>query len=151
MADKLASIFFKNDALFTPLTQEGDICGVGVHLALVHDPPMYGAARAGTSYRYINVVRSLELSSPAEKAGLRAGDIVLEVNDTKLDDGQQLYLPDDVADIIRGPEGSKVVVVVERDGMRMEFILTRALIGETSATRSNSFKFGFAGVMPVTP
>ena len=151
MADKLASIFFKNDALFTPLTQEADICGVGVHLALVHDPPMYGAARAGTSYRYINVVRSLELSSPAEKAGLRAGDIVLEVNDTKLDDGQQLYLPDDVADIIRGPEGSKVVVVVERDGMRMEFILTRALIGETSATRSNSFKFGFAGVMPVTP
>jgi C-terminal processing protease CtpA/Prc len=151
MAEKLAGMFFKNDALFTPLSQEGNICGVGVHLALVHDPPMYGAARAGTSYRYINVVRSLESNAPAEKAGLRAGDVLLGVDGTSLDDGQRLYLPDDVADMIRGPEGSEVIVVVDRDGMRMEFVLTRAPIGETSATRSNSLEFGFAGVMPVTP
>lgn len=151
MAEKMANIFFKNDALFTPLTQEENTCGVGVHLALVHDPPMYYGARPGTAYRYINVVSSIETNAPAEKAGLKAGDIVLEVNGTNLDDGQQLYLPDDVAGMIRGPDGSKVVVVVERGDRRMEFVLTRAPIGETSATRSHFVEFDFAGVMPVTP
>ncbi|KAL3808489.1 hypothetical protein ACHAXA_009814 [Cyclostephanos tholiformis] len=152
MAEKLASIFFKDNDLFSPLTREGDICGVGVHLALVHDPPMYGAARPGTAYRYINVVSSVESKAPAEKAGLKAGDIILEVDGTNLDDGQQLYLPDDVADLIRGPEGSEVAVVVERRGARMRFLLTRAPIyDQTSASKTNLVEFSFADVVPVTP
>jgi C-terminal processing protease CtpA/Prc len=110
------------------------------------------AARPGTAYRYINVVSSVESKAPAEKAGLKAGDIILEVDGTNLDDGQQLYLPDDVADMIRGPEGSEVAVVVERRGARMRFLLTRAPIyDQASASKTNLVEFSFADVVPVTP
>jgi C-terminal processing protease CtpA/Prc len=152
MAEKLAGIFFKNDDLFSPLSQEGDICGVGVHLALVHDPPMYGRPRPGTAYRYITIVSSTESKSPAERAGLKAGDIILEVDDTDLDDRQRLFLPDDVADMIRGPEGSEVAVVVERRGRKMRFLLIRAPVGDqTCAAGTNLVELGFADAVPVTP
>ncbi len=156
MSEALASYFnnvVKNDDLYSPLTQEGNICGVGVKLALNHDPPLYGTPRAGTAYRYITVVHSIESNTPAEKAGFQPGDTILEVNGTNLYDGEQLYLPDDVADMIRGPEGSEVVIMVERDGSRVKFVLIREPLEETSTTwpsspMSSSF---LRKVMPVTP
>jgi hypothetical protein len=137
----------KNEALYAPLTapDDDDICGVGMNLALVHDPPMYdNAARAGTTYRYVNRVSGIESHSPAERAGLRPGDIVVRVDGTDLDDGQRLYLPEDVAAMTRGPEGSRVAVVVDRhvandEYVKVEFVLTRAPIGSPScATRPGS-------------
>ncbi|KAL3807375.1 hypothetical protein ACHAXA_009827 [Cyclostephanos tholiformis] len=122
----------KNDSLYAPLTASDELCGVGVHLALVHDPPIYNTACPGTTYRYINRINRVDGGSPAERAGLRSGDTVIHVDNTNLDDGQRLYLPEDVADMIRGPEGSKVAVVVERGGMKMEYVLTRAPIGAAS-------------------
>ncbi len=136
----------RNDSLYAPLTaSENELCGVGVHLALVHDPPIYDTAKVGTTYRYINRISGIEQNSPAERAGLRSGDIVVRVDCADLDDGQQLYLPDDVARMIRGPEGSQVVVVVDRcvananwEYVKMEFVLTRAPIGSPSRTRPGS-------------
>jgi len=143
MAETLTNLFdfnaVKNDALYAPLTgSDEELCGVGVHLALVHDPPIYDTARPGTTYRYINRVDRVDSGSPAEKAGLLSGDIVVHVDSTNLDDGQQLYLPDDVASMIRGPGGSKVVVVVERSGTNMEYVLTRAPIGAASGSSPSS-------------
>ena len=57
-------------------------------------------------------------------------DVFIEVDGVKLDDGKST--PDDVALVVRGPEGSKVCVVVERDGKIMDFILTREPIKITS-------------------
>ena len=142
MTESSAGGFFdfhavKNEALYAPLTAPDDdnICGVGMNLALVHDPPMYdNAARAGTTYRYVNRVSGIESHSPAERAGLLPGDIVVRVDGTDLDDGQVLYLPEDVAAMTRGPEGSRVAVVVDRhvandEYVKVEFVLTRAPIG----------------------
>lgn len=113
----------KNDSLYAPLTQEGNVCGVGVNLALVHNPPLYTGAQ---HYTYINVVDTVKPNTPAEKAGLLPGDVIVEVNGSTLDYGRQIYLPDEVAEMIRGPEGSKVIVVVERDGgARVKFVLNR--------------------------
>jgi C-terminal processing protease CtpA/Prc len=157
MSDTLARYFninvVKNDDLYSPLTQEGNICGVGVNLTLIHDPPLYDTPCAGTAYRYITVIDSVESNTPAQKAGLQSGDIVLGVDSTSLYDGQQLYLPDDVADMIRGPEGSEVVIVVERDRSRMKFVLIREPLDVASNARSSSPTPSsiMRMVMPVTP
>ncbi len=50
--------------------------------------------------------------SPAEAAGLLAGDVVLAVDGTSLD-GDSI---DDARDRIRGPKGTEVVLTIERDG-----------------------------------
>lgn len=142
MSETLPSFFdfnaVKNNSLYEPLTGSEELCGVGVHLALVHDPPMYYGVQAGTAYRYINRINRIESNSPAEKAGLQSGDIVVQVGSTDLDDGQQLYLPDDVANMIRGPEGSKVSVVVERQDTKIEYVLTRAPLEAASGPRPSS-------------
>jgi carboxyl-terminal processing protease len=50
--------------------------------------------------------------SPAYKAGLRAGDTILEVNDKKTDN----LSTTEVADLLKGPRGTHVVVTVAREG-----------------------------------
>jgi carboxyl-terminal processing protease len=50
--------------------------------------------------------------SPAYKAGLRPGDVILEVNDKKTD---SLTTPE-VADLLKGPRGTHVQVMVAREG-----------------------------------
>jgi len=64
------------------------------------------------------------------RVGLRPGDVLVEADGTRFDDGKAT--PDDVALVVRGPEGSRVGVVVERDGRTMDFILTREPIKITS-------------------
>ena len=140
----------KNDSLYAPLTQQDHhhhgsaTYGIGVNLMLVHDPPLgSGAPPAGVSVSgtYINIVESVEKNTPASKV-FRAGDIILQVNDAIMDYGRQLYLPEDVANMIRGPEGSQVMVVVDRDGEEMEFVLRRERLPSDVLIKA---------VVPVTP
>ena len=71
------------------------------------------------------------------KGGLRPGDVFIEVDGVKFDYNNNnkvvaIITPDDVANVVRGPSGSKVGVVVERDGKILDFILTREPIKITS-------------------
>lgn len=52
-------------------------------------------------------------NSPAEKAGLKPGDVIVKV-DKKAVDGLELY---DVVSLIRGKKGSKVEVEIKRKGV----------------------------------
>jgi carboxyl-terminal processing protease len=52
-------------------------------------------------------------NSPAHKAGLRPGDIILEVNDKRTDDLDSTK----VADLLKGPRGTPVQIKVGRDGL----------------------------------
>ena len=52
--------------------------------------------------------------SPAYKAGLRPGDIIVSVND-KSTDGLNTT---EVADLLKGPRGTPVKIVVSREGSR---------------------------------
>jgi carboxyl-terminal processing protease len=71
----------------------------------------------------------IEPNSPAQKAGLEPKDVFVEADGTQFDASST---PDDVALKLRGPEGSKVGVVVERNGQKLDFILTRQPIKITS-------------------
>jgi carboxyl-terminal processing protease len=50
--------------------------------------------------------------TPAYKAGIRPGDILIEVNDKRVENSTST----EVADLLRGPKGTKVQIVINREG-----------------------------------
>ena len=68
--------------------------------------------------------------TPAEKAGLKVGDIICEV------DGTDTLSMDTsgVANMVKGPEGTKVKIKINRDGKDMDFEVTRATINVPTVT-----------------
>jgi carboxyl-terminal processing protease len=78
-----------------------------------------------------NVICSdVEANSPAALAGIQPDDVFVEVDGTRFEDNKST--PDDVAVQLRGPKGSKVGVVMERNGKTLDYILTREPIKITS-------------------
>ena len=59
--------------------------------------------------------------SPAEKAGIKSGDAIINVDGK--DYGYDDF--DTIADNIKGEEGTKVKLVIERDGQKIDFEITR--------------------------
>ncbi|HLJ14355.1 MAG TPA: S41 family peptidase [Bryobacteraceae bacterium] len=61
--------------------------------------------------------------SPAYRAGLRPGDVILEVNDKKCDN----LTTAEIADLLKGPRGTHVQIVVAREGIEkpITFNITR--------------------------
>jgi len=96
------------------------------------------------------VAADVEPSGPAKAGGIQPLDVFLEVDGTRFDDGGK-STPDDVAIKLRGPEGSKVGVVMERDGTIIDYILTRAPIKITAVKSyiSNVGGVGKVGVIRI--
>lgn len=68
--------------------------------------------------------------SPAEKAGIKSGDIIKSVDGTE-------YRYEDfskIADNIKGEEGTKVTIVIERDKKEKTFEITRARVNTNPIT-----------------
>lgn len=122
----------KYDSIVNAAT--GNVYGVGVELA--------------QNKEGMRVIASdVEPNGPAAKGGLMPGDVFVEVDGVRFDDGRAT--PDDVAVVVRGPEGSKVGMVMERDGKTVDFILTRAPIKITSVRSYLSEKSGVTGKVGV--
>jgi serine protease Do len=76
------------------------------------------------------LIASVEKDTPAEKAGLKAGDVIMEYDGKPINEGNEL--PRYVA---ATPIDKKVPVVVFRDGRKLEFsIVVGKLKGEDSAS-----------------
>jgi carboxyl-terminal processing protease len=75
--------------------------------------------------KFLTVISPIE-DTPAQRAGIKAGDIILKI-DTK--DVYDVPLHDAVK-LLRGPEGSKVTITVQREGEKdsKDYILTREII-----------------------
>jgi carboxyl-terminal processing protease len=68
--------------------------------------------------------------SPAEKAGIKAGDLIIKVNGTE-------YTSNDfenISNYIKGEEGSTVNILVERNGERLSFDIVREKINTNPIT-----------------
>lgn len=89
----------------------GDFEGIGATVNAVNDQIVIVAPLPG---------------SPAEKAGIQAGDIILKVGDTEVR-GMAL---DDVVALIRGPKGTQVTLTIMRLGKSspLVFTITRSTI-----------------------
>lgn len=62
--------------------------------------------------------------SPAERAGVRAGDRILKVNGDSLS-GLDLMR---AVDMVRGPEGTNVTLTINRDGSEFDLTITRDVV-----------------------
>lgn len=69
------------------------------------------------------IVNVLE-DAPADKAGLKAGDIIMKIDGKDVND----YSIDNLLDAIKGPSGTSFEMTVDRDGTEMTFTITRAEI-----------------------
>jgi len=80
--------------------------------------------------------------TPAYKAGIRPGDVLVEVNDKRCD----TLTSTEIADLLRGPRGTKVQVVVSREGMTkpLTFNLVRDEIPRNSVDEAFWVKPGIA-------
>lgn len=95
----------------------GTLAGVGIEISQNKD--------TGRIY-----ASDVEVDAPASRGGIRPNDVFVEVDGTRFVDGTST--PDDVALKLRGPEKSKVGVVMERNGETLDFILTREPIKITA-------------------
>lgn len=71
----------------------------------------------------VTIVAPFE-GSPAEEAGLRPGDILREADGVALTDMDI----GEAAALVRGPAGSEVQLVIERDGVTFDLAITRGVI-----------------------
>lgn len=112
----------------------GTLAGVGIEISVNKDGRV--------------IASDVEDKSPAKMGGIQANDIFVEVDGTKFGPSST---PDDVALKLRGPQGSKVGVVMERDGKILDYILTREPITITAVKSymSNLQGVGKVGVIRI--
>lgn len=102
--------------------------GIGAEIGLRADRP--------------TILRTLK-NTPAEKAGLAAGDTIISVNDEIVSN----WTVDETVKKIRGEEGTTVKIVVLRDNERKEFSITREKI---TAPSVDSKIEGDTGILTMT-
>ena len=85
---------------------EGHFVGIGAQMAIKDNK--------------ITVVAPIE-GSPAEKAGLKSGDIILKVDDTDIVEPNL----DKTVSMIKGEQGKPVTLTVEREGKEKEITIVR--------------------------
>lgn len=95
----------------------GNFVGIGIYMVADED--------SGRVVVYYPIPES-----PAERAGIKAGDLIISV------DGIE-YTSEDfdsIADYIKGEEGTNVKLVVERDGERLTFDIVREKVNTNPIT-----------------
>jgi carboxyl-terminal processing protease len=88
-------------------------------------------AQVDTSGEYLTVISPFE-GSPAQAVGLRPGDMIIAIDGEDMSD----YTPEEARQRVLGPEGTKVVLTIAREGESepLDFTITRALITVESVT-----------------
>jgi carboxyl-terminal processing protease len=120
------------------LDQEGRYFGVGMVIRL---------RPSASNNNFLPTVDYPFPGSPAMRAGIRAGDVILDVNQ-KTTAGLNI---DQVANMLKGPKGTDVHVTVSRLGSAkpVEFTITRAAIAQKSVDQAFMIRPGI-GYIKIT-
>jgi serine protease Do len=78
------------------------------------------------------LVGDVSTGGPAEKAGLKSGDVITQFNGQAIQDASQLKLR-----VAESAPGSKVPVVVNRNGEDKTFDVTLANVAEKNVAKTN--------------
>ena len=106
-------------------TTTGEFGGLGVEV--------------GRENGYIRVISPID-GSPADRAGIKAGDLIIQINNKPLRE----MLPEEAAQMMRGEPGSEVTVTVAREGQEaFDLTIVREVIA-LSSVRSRMLKPGYA-------
>ncbi len=93
----------------------------------------------GRENGYIRVISPID-DSPADRAGIKAGDLIIQIDNKPLRE----MLPEEAAQMMRGEPGTKVTVTVAREGQEpFDVTVTREVIALTSV-RSRMIAPGYA-------
>lgn len=106
-------------------TTTGEFGGLGVEV--------------GREDGYIRVISPID-DSPADRAGIKAGDLIIQINNKPLRE----MLPEEAAQMMRGEPGSEVTVTVAREGQEpFDLTIVREVIA-LSSVRSRMLIPGYA-------
>ena len=101
------------------------------------------------------LVNGLVPDGPAERAGIKAGDIILDVGGREVREGRDLLRA-----VLQHPVGAKIAVTVQRDGaaVKLNLVTTERPNAERSAQRGGGQQNapqptmqGGINLMPLTP
>lgn len=109
----------------------GSFVGIGVYIGVNQDN------------NKLTIISPIE-GSPAYKAGIKSGDIVLKVNGESVDNKKV----DEVIKNIKGKKNTKVNITVQRDGEELDFDITREVIVTKSV--SSEIVDGNIGYLRIT-
>ena len=117
----------------------GQFEGIGAEIATEGSDGTQGCSPLGSSCRLI--VTDPIAGSPADKAGIKVGDIVISVDGTALDG----LTVDGARDRIRGPKGSVVTLALRRGGgAPIKLMITRDVV-QTKEVESKVLADGTVG------
>jgi regulator of sigma E protease len=91
--------------------------------------------------RVLPVVETVVQGKPADKAGIKAGDRVLQIDDVKINDGNQMV------NIIHNSVNKPLHLLVDRDGDTLAFTVT-PYADEEPGVNGKTIKVGRLGFMP---
>lgn len=109
----LYKIAFANDTQF---------CGIGVEI--VKD-----------GYTKRTVITKVLPNSPAQKANLPIGGEILEIDGVKT----KPYTFNQIADMVKGVEGTKVNILIKHDGKKVNYEITRRMITNQELQKAQKY------------
>ena len=120
------------------MSLKGYVAGLGDPYSVYYDKDETKELFESTEGRYAGIgalmaqdqatkeisIEEVYKDSPAEKAGMKAGDILLTIDGRNVTEMELL----DVADLVKGEEGTSVSISVKRDGESIEMEVVRKIV-----------------------
>jgi carboxyl-terminal processing protease len=125
LGDDYTDVITADEAREIERAERGEVTGIGVEIKAVPQRlASPGGEAPGESKNVPIIINKVTESSPAERAGLTAGDRIVKVDESVIDTEST----DETAKLIRGDIDTKVRVTVERNGKEREVEMKRELI-----------------------
>ncbi len=112
---------------------------IGVHIQALQELENY----FGTEKNVGVLISSVDPGSPAEEAGLQAGDVILKVDGRPVSARYVEELPPFYARIAEHAPGTQIALDVKRDGSEQAMTLTARALGELQGEDFESSQWGF--------